>query len=175
MAKALVVYFSRADENYNVGNVEVGNTEIFAKNIVEQLKADGHEVDEFKIEPVVPYPQSYDDCVAKATEERTMQDRPEYVGDVDLEPYDTIFIGYPIWWSDMPMIMYTFLEKHVFTGKNIAPFCTSEGSGESGTFNTIGNLAVGGIMQEGLAMPGTLARQEGGKKQVNYWVGQMGI
>ena len=175
MSKALVIFFSRADENYNVGQVEVGNTEIFANNIVEKLKADGVEADTFKIVPQNPYPAGYDDCVAQATSERQMDERPEYVGDVDLEPYSTIFIGYPIWWSDMPMIMYTFLEKHVFTGKNIAPFCTSEGSGESGTFNTIGNLAVGGIMQEGLAMPGTLARQEGGKKQVSYWVGQMGI
>ena len=85
MGKVLVCYFSRADENYSVGKVEVGNTEIFAKNIIEKLKADGREVDEFKIVPVVPYPEGYDDCVAKATEERTMQERPEYQGDVNLD------------------------------------------------------------------------------------------
>lgn len=175
MAKALVVYFSHAGENPNVGIVQEGNTALFAKNIIERLKADGHEVDEFELKPTSPYPEDYNECILKATEERTMQERPDYEGEIDLEPYSTIFIGYPIWWSDMPMIVYNFLEKHTFTGKNVAPFCTSEGSGEAGTFGVINNLAVGGIMQEGLAMPGTLARQDGGKKQVQYWVGQMGI
>ena len=152
MGKVLVCYFSRADENYSVGKVEVGNTEIFAKNIIEKLKADGREVDEFKIVPVVPYPEGYDDCVAKATEERTMQERPEYQGDVNLDDYSTIFFGYPIWWGDMPMIVYNFLEKHTFNGQNLYPFCTHEGSGESGTFTTVGNLAVGAMRQEGLAI-----------------------
>ena len=172
MSKALVIFFSRADENYNVGQVEVGNTEIFANNIVEKLKADGVEVDIFKIVPQNPYPAGYDDCVAQATSERQMDERPEYVGDVDLAPYDTIFFGYPIWWGDMPMIVYNFLEKHVFTGKNFVPFCTHEGSGESGTFATAGGLAVGANVEAGLAIQGKLARQEGGKKQVNYWIDQ---
>ena len=70
MSKALVIFFSRADENYNVGQVEVGNTEIFANNIVEKLKADGVEADTFKIVPQNPYPAGYDDCVAQATSER---------------------------------------------------------------------------------------------------------
>ena len=175
MGKVLVCYFSRADENYSVGKVEVGNTEIFAKNIIEKLKADGREVDEFKIVPVVPYPEGYDDCVAKATEERTMQERPEYQGDVNLDDYSTIFFGYPIWWGDMPMIVYNFLEKHTFNGQNLYPFCTHEGSGESGTFTTVGNLAVGAMRQEGLAIEGKLARQKKKKKQAEYFADQAAI
>ena len=175
MSKVLVCYFSRAGENYNVGVVPTGNTEDFAKNIVAKLKEDGHEVDEFKITPVTPYPDTYDDCLAKAMEERSMQDRPDYEGDVDVAAYDTIFFGYPIWCSDLPMIAYNFLEKHSFEGKKLYPFCTHEGAGEVGTFTTVGNLAVGAFREEGLAMNGTLARQEGGKKQVDYWVGQAAI
>ena len=172
MSKVLVIFFSRAGENYNVGHVDVGNTEMFANNIVEKLKADGVEVDTFKIVPKVPYPEGYDDCVAQATSERQMDERPEYEGDVDLTPYDTIFFGYPIWWGDMPMIVYNFLEKHVFAGKNFIPFCTHEGSGESGTLVKAGSLAAGATVEDGLAMPGTLARQEGGKKQVEHWIDQ---
>ena len=78
MAKALVVYFSHAGENPNVGIVETGNTALFAKNIIEQLKADGHEVDEFELKPTMPYPENYNECILKATEERTMQERPDY-------------------------------------------------------------------------------------------------
>ena len=92
-----------------------------------------------------------------------MQERPEYQGDVNLDDYSTIFFGYPIWWGDMPMIVYNFLEKHTFNGQNLYPFCTHEGSGESGTFTTVGNLAVGAMRQEGLAIEGKLARQDGGK------------
>ncbi len=175
MSKVLVCYFSRAGENYSVGVVPTGNTEEFANNIVAKLKEDGHEVDVFKILPIVAYPEGYDDCVAKATEERSMQERPEYEGDVDVSAYDTIFFGYPIWWGDMPMIVYNFLEKHSFEGKKLYPFCTHEGSGENGTFMAVGNLAVGAFREEGLAMEGKLARQEGGKKQVDYWVGQAAI
>lgn len=104
-----------------------------------------------------------------------MQERPEYQGDVNLDDYSTIFFGYPIWWGDMPMIVYNFLEKHTFNGQNLYPFCTHEGSGESGTFTTVGNLAVGAMRQEGLAIEGKLARQDGGRKQAEYFADQAAI
>ena len=165
--KTLVVYFSRADENYSVGTVEVGNTELLAKEIIAKTGSD-----EFKIEPKDKYPAVYQEAIERATAERKTNARPEYVGDVDIANYDTIFFGYPIWWGDMPMIVYNFLEKHVFTGKNFVPFCTHEGSGESGTFAEAGNLAVGANVEQGLAIQGKLARQDGGKKQVGYWIDQ---
>ena len=168
--KTLVVYFSRADENYNVGTVEVGNTELLAKEIIAKTGAD-----EFKIEPKDKYPAVYQEAIERATEERKAGARPEYIGDVDISSYDTIFFGYPIWWGDMPMIAYNFLEKHTFNGQNLYPFCTHEGSGESGTFMTVGNLAVGAMRQEGLAIEGKLARQDGGKKQAEYFADQAAI
>ena len=105
-----------------------------------------------------------------------MQERPEFVGEIpDFDDYDTVFIGYPIWCSDLPMIMYTFLEKHVFTGKIVIPFCTHGGSGESGTFQTVQEKAVGSAPGEGLAMLGDLTRKPGGKLQVDHWVEQLAV
>jgi flavodoxin len=122
--KSLVVYFSRADENYNVGKVEVGNTELLAHEIAAKTGAD-----EFKIEPVKAYPENYMECVELATREKESGARPEYVGDVaDFSQYDTVFLGYPIWWGDLPMVVYSFIEKHDFGGKTVIPFATSGGS-----------------------------------------------
>ena len=89
--KTLVVYFSRADENYSVGTVEVGNTELLAKEIVAKTGAD-----EFKIEPKDKYPAVYQEAIERATEERKAGARPEYIDDVDVAGYDTVFLGYPI-------------------------------------------------------------------------------
>lgn len=168
--KALVVYYSRADENYNVGNVEVGNTEILAKKIAAKLGAD-----EFKIEPAVPYPADYQECVEKATEEHNAQARPEYVGEIDTSEYDTIFLGYPIWWGDLPMVVYTWLENHDLSGKTIVPFNTHEGSGNSGTYEMLKAKLVGAdVIGNGFNMPGATARNENGAKQLDDWLEGLG-
>ena len=134
--KILIAFFSRADENYNVGTVEVGNTEIMAGFMKDYL---GGIADTFKIDPVKPYPADYKECTEVATEEKISNARPEFKNSdsIDIDNYDTIFIGYPIWWGDVPMIINTFLEKYDFSGKTIIPFNTHEGSGNSGTFSDI--------------------------------------
>lgn len=93
--KILIAFFSRADENYSVGTVSVGNTEIMAGFIKDYL---GDRADVFKIEPVTAYPADYKKCTEVATEEKNKGARPEFKGDVDISKYDTIIIGYPIWW-----------------------------------------------------------------------------
>lgn len=177
MSKVLVCFFSAGGEDVVAGEKnEVGNTAMMADAIVAKLKEDGHDVTSFQIMPKEPYPDSYDQKLVKATEERAMQERPEYAEDVPgFDDYDTIFIGYPIWCSDLPMIMYTFLEKHVFTGKIVIPFCTHGGSGEVDTFRVVAEKAVGSAPEQGFAMSGELARQPGGRKQVYYWVDQLAI
>lgn len=162
--KSLVVFFSRADENYNVGIVKVGNTELLARRIAEVTGAD-----EFKIMPVKAYPENYMECVDLATAEKESGARPEYVGDVDIADYDTVFLGYPIWWGDLPMIVYSFLEKHDFSGKTVRPFCTHEGSGSAGTFEGLADLLAGATIGEGLEMSGTKARGEMGLKRAEDW------
>lgn len=171
--KILIAYFSRADENYNVGNVEVGNTEIMAGFIKDYF---GDKADTFKIDPVKAYPTNYKECTEVATEELNSNARPEFKGNVDISNYDTIFIGYPIWWGDVPMIINTFLEKYDFSGKTIIPFNTHEGSGNAGTFNSIKNkMKSSNVNTNGLAIQGKTARQESSRSTVDNWLKGLGL
>lgn len=166
MSNILVVYFSRGDEEYNVGNVHPGNTEMLAKEIIGRTSAD-----EFKIVPVNTYPQSYMECVDLATKEKNENARPEYQGDIDISGYDTVFFGYPIWWGDLPMICYTFLENHDFANKTLIPFNTHEGSGNSNTYERlqqkfpIANFAGGGF-----SISGHEARTKTGLAKLGNWL-----
>lgn len=170
MDKKLVVYFSRADENYNVGNVGVGNTELLAKEIIAKTGAD-----EFMIVPEVAYPVNYQETIDQATKERNEQARPEYKGDVDTSGYDTIFLGYPIWWDDMPMIVYNFIEKHDWNGKTVIPFNTHEGSGNSGTYDILKDKLTGAtLMGDGFNMSGSIARTDDGIEKLDNWLESLG-
>jgi len=161
----LVVYYSRPDENYNVGTVEVGNTELLAKEIIKKFGAD-----EFKIVPKEAYPEDYQETVDIATKEMTEQSRPEYIGDVDISKYDNIFLGYPIWWGDLPMIVYAFLDKHDFSGKTVIPFNTHEGSGNAGTYESLkGRLSNANVIGDGFNMTGMKARTEDGIRALDEW------
>lgn len=165
-SKILVAYFSRADENYAVGTVEVGNTEIMAKNIAELTGGDL-----FKIEPVQPYPASYDETTEIAQQEKNQNSRPELKNEINnIDEYDTIFIGYPIWWSDMPMCVYTFLEDYDFSNKTIIPFNTHEGSGSSGTYATIKNKLANSNILDGLSIRGKDAREDSSKQDIEDWI-----
>lgn len=128
-AKTLVAYFSRTGENYGVGSIEKGNTEIVAEMIADKTGADL-----FEIETVKTYPSGYEDTKTIAQQEQSENARPELKAIVDnFGDYDVIFVGYPIWYSDAPMAVYTFLESYDFTGKTVILFCTHAGSGLSGT------------------------------------------
>ena len=127
--KVLIVYFSKAGENYAVGNVKVGNTAVMASYIKEQTGGDI-----FEIVPENPYPDNYDATEKRAEKEKADNARPAIKNKIaNLDQYDVIFIGSPIWVYDVPMIMYTFCEtyKDDLAHKTIVPFCTHEGSGIS--------------------------------------------
>ena len=170
-SKTLVVYFSRTGENYNVGNVEVGNTAMVASYIKEYLKADS-----FEIVPIDKYPDNYDECTELAQKEKNDNARPKIEGKIDnFDSYDTVFVGYPIWWGDLPMIMYTFMEEYDFDGKKVIPFNTHEGSGDSGTYQTIKEkLPNADVNTKGLALEGKVARSEDGKQQTIDWLKGLG-
>lgn len=108
MAK-LVVFYSRADENYFGGQhryIKVGNTEKAAKTIAQITGADL-----FKIEQKVPYAADYNTCVAEARKDFQENARPELVNlPTNLNAYDEIYLGYPNYCGTMPMAVYTFLE-----------------------------------------------------------------
>ncbi|MBQ8698838.1 MAG: flavodoxin [Schwartzia sp.] len=169
--RALVVYFSRADENYNVGVIEKGNTHILAEMIAEATGADT-----FEIKPAKPYPKEYTPTTERAKKEKNENARPEIVGTMpDVSGYDTIFLGYPIWWGDLPMACYTFFDKVKLEGKTIAPFCTHEGSGLSGTDRYIAD-ATKAKVTEALVMTGETAQKSQGeaKKEVSAWLKKLG-
>ena len=169
--RALVVYFSRADENYVVGNVEKGNTRILAEMIAEATGADT-----FEIKPAKPYPKEYTPATEVAKQEKNDNARPEIVGTMpDVSGYDVVFVGYPIWWGDLPMPCYTFFDKMKLEGKTIAPFCTHEGSGLSGTDSNIAN-ATKAKVTEALVMKGSVAQnsRDEAKKEVTDWLKKLG-
>lgn len=168
--KTLVAFFSRTGENYAVGNIEKGNTHIVAGMIA--AETDG---DLFHIEPVTPYPEDYTECTEVAKRELNVKARPAIKGDAAVEDYDIIFIGYPNWWGDMPMPVYTFIEKHDWQGKTVIPFCTHEGSGLSGTENKLKAACLGATVLKGLAVRGATAQnaQSRAKESVKNWLSKL--
>lgn len=151
--KVLIAFFSRTGENYAVGNIEKGNTHIIAEMIAKET---GGTL--FQIEAVKSYPNEYKACVDRAKAEKESKARPEIKGDIDVEGYDVIFLGYPNWWGDMPMAVYTFIEKHNWNGKTVVPFCTHEGSGLSSTERCLETACKGAMVGKGLAIKGTTAQ-----------------
>lgn len=147
--KILIVYFSMPEtsnstamtsdeENSTVvvnGNV-LGNTQYIAQLIQEMTGGDI-----FRIEPQTPYSTNHRALVDLAKEEQNKNARPAIAGNIEnMADYNTVFIGYPNWWGDMPMILYTFLEIYDLSGKTIIPFNTHGGSRFSNTIATIANL-----------------------------------
>lgn len=168
--KTLVAYFSRADENYGVGVVEEGNTAKVAKIIVQKTGAKL-----FEIKTVRAYSKDYEKATEEASQEKREKARPKLSADLaqsEIDKYDTIFIGYPIWWGDLPMAVYTFLEGKNLDGKVIAPFCTHEGSGISGTDKTIRKKFKKATVKDGLSLRGTTAQNDRAESEraVSSWL-----
>ena len=170
--RVLVAYFSRADENTGgVGYIEKGNTKILAEMIAERTHGDI-----FEIKTVKPYPKEYRPATEADKQEKEENARPEIVGELpDLSKYDVVFLGYPIWWSDMPMPVYTFLDRENFAGKIILPFCTHEGSGLSDTQRSIADVTKADV-REGFALQGHIAQKspEEARTALYEWMSKQG-
>ena len=172
--KVLVAYFSRIGEQYSVGNIKEGNTAIIAKMIANKTGGDLFEIKVVQDN----YPSMYTELTEYAQKEKRNNARPEIVGKVEnFADYDTIFIGYPNWWGDMPMPVYTFLESYDFTNKNVVPFCTHEGSGLGGTQNKVQNAAKGAKLLNGFAIYGHTAQNDRNEadKKVSEWLKGIGF
>ncbi len=156
--KELVVYFSWS-----------GNTENVANSIAAQTGADI-----FKIVPAEPYIDDYDELLDIATKEKQDGARPKIADTIEnFEQYDVVYVGYPNWWSDMPMILYTFFDSYDLSGKTIAPFCTSGGSGLSGTVNSIKELEPEAEVLDGLHIGDSASSDP--DSAVEEWLGNLGI
>ena len=167
--KSLVVYFSRTGEQDKVGVIEKGNTKIVAEMIAEKVGADTFEI----VPKNDTYPMTFDALCDVAKEEQNNNARPEIKDTVkDFDSYDTIYLGYPIWWADLPMICYTFLESYDFNGKTIVPFCTHEGSADANTQKKIQTAVPKASVKEVLAIRGQDAQKDKDsvKKQIEDWL-----
>lgn len=154
-SKSLVVYFSWS-----------GNTEFVADEVAKEAGADV-----FRVVPAEAsrYGGDYDTVVDIAKKEVAEQVRPEFAGSVaNFEQYDTIYLGYPCWWGDMPMIMYSFLAKYDLSGKTLAPFTTNEGSGFGDSLTNIQKAAPKAKLADGLQIRGKQVESSIG--EIKAWV-----
>lgn len=161
--KRLIIYFSRADENYAVGYIEKGNTEIIAEYIQDITNADI-----FKVERKIPYGKDYQTCIQEAKKEIDNDERPELVHMLDsIAHYEVIYVGGPIYWGYLPQPMVTLLEKLDWNSKIIKPFTTHEGSGLGSVPNQLKRICVGARVLDGLAIRGTSVATS--KDEVEKW------
>ncbi len=164
--KSLVIYFSRPGNNYAVGYVEKGNTEVVAEYIREFTGADL-----FKCDPLRPYSEDYMTCTEEAMAYQRQNARPAlktYLDDIS--SYDVIYIGGPIYWGELPYEVYTELDRLDFKGKIVLPFATHEGSGIANVERVLKAKCSGATVRKGLAIQGSSVRSEFAKKQVKNWV-----
>ena len=181
-SRVLVTYFSipettnpnnmTTEEDNSVVVIDgevLGNTQYMAYVIQEATGADI-----FRIEPRTPYPTNHSTLVDLAAEEQEQNARPAIKERVtNMDDYDVVFIGYPIWWSDMPQILYTFFDTYDFSGKTIIPFSTHGGSGFAGTPRTIQGLEPNATMLDGL----TISRNniQNARQEIIDWVNDLDI
>lgn len=154
-SKALVVYFSHT-----------GTTQGAANEIVSQTGADV-----FEIVPTEAYTSDYNTLLDVAQRELDANARPAITGSVeDISQYDTIYLGWPCWWSDMPMVVCTFLDSYDLSGKTIAPFVTSGGSGFGSALSRLREMEPDATVTEGLSLRGS-----GSSETVNQWLSSIGL
>lgn len=142
----------------------LGNTQYVAQVVQEAVGGDL-----FRIETIQQYPLEHDPLVDQASDEKAASARPELATHIEnLEQYDTILIGYPNWWADLPMPLYTFLEEYDFSGKTIIPFVTHGGSQASRTVDTIAQLQPNAVVWDD---PLVLSRNDvaDSAEQVTAW------
>lgn len=173
-SKTLIVYFSPSNSDTadavtaatpRVG--DVSTVEYIARLINSKVNADMA-----KIVPKEAYSLDYNETADKAKTERDENARPEFTLDVNPEDYDTIFVGYPIWWYELPMIMDTFFDTYDLSGKTIIPFNTHAGSQDGGTYDQIRKLEPKADVKNGLAVSGSQAGDS--ESSVNEWLGGLG-
>lgn len=161
MKKALVLYFS-----------VYGTAKKTAEEIARQTGADIQE-----IVPEVPYDSDrnhYNALARLSKKEHDSDVRPAIKNPIHIDDYDTIFIGYPMWWYTFPMIIYTLFDQLDFTGKTIVPFNTHMGSGDGGTYETIKKLEPGAKVLEGL--PVEMSDAENGiPETIKKWLNSLSL
>ena len=161
MNRELIIYFSRADENYAVGYVEKGNTEIVAEYVRELSGADM-----FKVEPLIPYAKDYNTCIREAKQRignAPIKEKP------DISGYDTVYVMSPIYWGTYAPEMETALKDLDLSGKKVRVISTHEGSGLASMVSDLRRICKGAdVDPKGLAIVGSQAKNS--KQKVAEWL-----
>jgi flavodoxin len=172
-SKILIAYFSSAgnivtDEEPR-GNVGHGNTKTIADFIQGQVGGDL-----FFIETVEKYPANYDDTIDVAMQEQRTNARPALASEVEnMDDYDVIFIGFPIWWGTMPQPVFTFLDDYDFSGKTVIPFCTHEGSGFGRSTGDLESSLPDSTLLKGFSVRGSSASNA--VDDVTQWLSELNL
>ena len=178
--KILILYYSSANTN-SVDVVSaatpyfdgVASTELLAQEIRKLVGGDL-----VRLTPVQDYPESYNDTADRAKKEQDNGVRPEINVELTAEQlakYDTVFLGYPVWWYDLPMPMWTFLESVDLSGKTVIPFFSHEGSSDgANSLNTIQTLAKGADVKTGDALSIRGGKVDSSENDVREWVRSLG-
>ena len=162
--KALVVFFSHAGDNYSVGNIKEGNTKIVADYICELTGADRFEIVTHKYDGM-----AYKPLCDLAQDEQIKDERPAFEGKLEnLDDYDVIFIGGPVWWGTYPQVMFTFFDTYDLNGKTIYPFTTHEGSGLGSCVSDLRKTYPRADIKKGFSIYGHEVRT--GKSKVETWI-----
>lgn len=164
--KSIIIYFSRADENYFGGAmryVEKGNTEIIAEYIRDITGGDM-----FKVEPLEKYSENYMTCIEEAKVRTRTHHAPIKENVPDLSPYEVIYIGAPVYWGGMPEEMFTALKDLDYSGKIIRPFVTHEGSGLSSIPSQLKSICTGATVESGIAITGSTVNSA--RNKIEDWI-----
>lgn len=160
--KSLVIYFSRAEENYNVGYVDKGNTEYIAEYVRDFTGADL-----FKVEPQVPYPTDYNTCIEEA--KKRVHNAPIKKPVPDISEYEVIYIMTPIYWGTYAPEMETALKDVDFTGKLIRIVTTHEGSGLANVPSDVKRVCKGAtVLNDSIAIQGSDCKNA--KSKIESWI-----
>ncbi|MCX0279243.1 flavodoxin [Bombilactobacillus mellis] len=166
--KVLIVYFSRKGQNYGGTNLKIGNTHQIANFIAARTEGD-----QYEIVPAKPYPESYDATADQAQKEQNNNSRPQIKNALpNVSKYHTIFLGYPIWWNEPPMIVLSFLDRVNLQGKQVVPFVTHGGSGFGDSLSILKKESPHVQFLKGFEVEGTQAAHA--QKQVNTWLQSLG-
>lgn len=156
--RVLIVYWSRT-----------GNTRTVAEAIRSIVPGDL-----FELKTTHTYPAAYRPTTDQAKREQEENFRPTLAADVaDIDRYDTVFLGFPNWWSTMPMAFFTFLETHRLAGKTVVPFCTHEGSRLGASVDDIRRLCPQAKLLDGIALRGGeagYAKTDAARTEVASWL-----
>lgn len=167
--KTLVVYFSRTGENSVNGEMELiskGFTEIIAEKIAMRTGADL-----FKLEPEIPYPVGYAECVKRSRIEDQYNERVPYLHPLEnLDEYDTVYLGFPCWWRTYPRIVATFIKDHSWVGKAVYPFATNEEGALGLAEMELKGSLKGALIKKGFACKGSEVNSVDDK--LSEWIGK---